>query len=148
MQFKVYSKDETSNFDVDFASDDNFKIFKCKTKSVGSTVADGNNGMLRKAIAVSLKHLNNFWRSLKIPLINCKVELKLKWAKYCVLVTASVDNIDANRNNIIFTIKDTNLYAPVVTISGKDNEKLSKHLNKSFESQFIGMNITQKVGMK
>ena len=119
---------------MDFASDNNFKIFKCKTKSVGSTVADGNNGMLRKAIAVSLKHLNNFCRSLKIPLINSKVELKLKWAKYCVLVTASVDNIDANCNNIIFTIKDTNLYAPVVTISGKDNEKLSKHLNKSFES--------------
>ena len=29
-------------------------------------------------IAVPLKYLSNFWRSLKMPLINCKVELSLK----------------------------------------------------------------------
>ena len=28
--------------------------------------------------AVPLKHLNTFWRSLVMPLINCKVELSLK----------------------------------------------------------------------
>ena len=37
-----------------------------------------------------------------MPLINCKVELKLKWTKYCVLFAAEVDNNDANSNNIIF----------------------------------------------
>ena len=25
-----------------------------------------------------IKYLSNFWRSLEMPLINCKVELKLK----------------------------------------------------------------------
>ena len=61
-----------------------------------------------------LKYLSNFWRSLEIPLINCKVELKLKWIKYCVLSVGSTEN-DVNDNNIIFTIKDTKLYIPVVT---------------------------------
>ena len=39
-------------------------------------------------------------------LINCKIELKLKWTKYCLLSAAGADN-NANSNNIISTIKDT-----------------------------------------
>ena len=69
------------------------------------------------AIAVPLKYLSNFWRLLEIPLINCKVELKLKWTKYCVSTVAGNENEinnNNNANNIIFTIKDTKLYAPVV----------------------------------
>ena len=47
---------------------------------------------------------------------------------------SNLNNIesDNNGNNIIFTIKDTKLYAPVVTLSASDNQKLSKHLNKGF----------------
>ena len=66
-----------------------------------------------------------------MPFINCKAELKLKWAKYCVLSADSADNTDANSNNIIFTMKDTKSYVPVVTLSEKDNnQKLSKLLSK------------------
>ena len=65
-----------------------------------------------------------------MPLINCKVELKLKWTKYCVLSAAGADNTNANPNNIIFTIKDTKLYIPVVTLSPRSNQKLSKPLCK------------------
>ena len=44
-----------------------------------NTEANGANGILENAIiAVSLKYLSNFWRLLKMPLIYCKVELKLK----------------------------------------------------------------------
>ena len=39
-------------------------------------------------------------------LINCKVELKLRWIKHHVLAVAGVENDDTNSNNIIFTIKD------------------------------------------
>ena len=48
-----------------------------------------------------------------MPSINCKVELKLKWTKYCVLSAAGADNANGdvndniNGNNIIFTIKHT-----------------------------------------
>ena len=66
--------------------------------------------------------------------IICKVELKPKWTKDCVLAAAGVDNANANNDdNIIFTIKDTKLYAPVVTLPSKDNQKLSKLLSKGFE---------------
>ena len=67
-----------------------------------------------------------------MPLINCKVELKLKWTKKCVLSAAGYDN-DNNRKNIILTIKDTKLYVSVVTLSARDNQKLSKFLSKGFE---------------
>ena len=47
----------------------------------------------------------------------------------------SNENDDANvdSNNIIFTIKDTKFYVPVVTLSAKDNKKLSKSLNIGLE---------------
>ena len=64
-----------------------------------------------------LKYLSSFWRSLEKPFINFKVELKLKWTKYYVLSAAGADNVNdnVNGNNIIFTIKDTQSYVPVVT---------------------------------
>ena len=66
-----------------------------------------------------------------MPLINCKIELKLKWKKCCALSANGNDN--DNANNINFTIKDTKLYFPVVTLSAGDNQKLSKLLSKGFE---------------
>ena len=67
-------------------------------------------------------------------LINHKIELKLKWTKYYVLPTNGSDNDnDNNANDIIFTIKDTKLYVPVVTLSARDNQELSKLLSKGFE---------------
>ena len=56
----------------------NFKSFKYKAKLLGNTVAqpapNAANRMLRNAtIVVPLKYLSNFWRSLEMPLINCKV---------------------------------------------------------------------------
>ena len=50
--------------------------------------------------------------------------------KVCVLSAAGANNDNSNDN--IFIIKDTKLYVPVVTLSEKDNKKLSK-LSKGFE---------------
>ena len=79
------SKDEVINFNAVIDNDNNFKSFNHKIKLLENTVAQPNtinvNGILRNAaIAVLLKYLSNFWRSLEMPLINCKVE----WTKYCV----------------------------------------------------------------
>ena len=68
-----------------------------------------------------------------MSLINCKVELKLKWTMYCASSAAGNDNTNANPDNIIFTIIDTELYVPVVTLSAKDYQQLSKLLSKGFE---------------
>ena len=55
-------------------------------------------------------------------LINCKFELKLRWATHCVLSVLGNENDNANvySNNVIFTIKDTKSYTLVVTLSAKD----------------------------
>ena len=66
-----------------------------------------------------------------MPLINYKIESKIKWKKYCVLSVNGNDNNDAN--NIIFTIKETKSYVLVVTLSAKDNKKSSKLLSKELE---------------
>ena len=59
-----------------------------------------------------------------MPLINCKIELKLN---------KNNDNENVTSDNIIFTIKDTKLHVPAVTLLAKDNQKLSKLLSKVFE---------------
>ena len=87
-----------------------------------------------------LKYLSKFWRSLEIRFLNCIAELKLRWTKCCVLSVAGTDNVNANNDgNIIFASKDTKLYVAVVTLSVRDNEKLS---------MFIRINIKQKVIVK
>ena len=93
---------------------------------MGTTVArpapNQANGILRnETIAAPLKYLSNFWKSLEMPWINCKVESKLKWTKQYI------------SNNITFTIKDTKLCVPVVSLSAKGNKKLTNLLSKGFE---------------
>ena len=46
---------------------------------------------------------------------------------------AGNDNENDRDDKIIFTIKDTKLYVSDVTLSAKDNQKLSKLLSKGFE---------------
>ena len=114
-----YSKDEATSFDVDIANDNIFKSFKHKAKLLRNAVADGAHKILRNAnIAVPLKYLSNFWRCLKMPIC---------------FSAAGDDNENSNLNNIFYTIKYTNLYVPVVTLSARDNQKLSKLLSKGFE---------------
>ena len=62
-----------------------------------------------------------------MPLINCKVELSLKWIENCVLTTS------ANANKAIFKITDAKLYVPIVTLSTEDNAKLTKQLSEGFK---------------
>ena len=79
-------------------------------KLLGNTVAQADNAanqiFKNATMAVLLKHLSNFWRSLEVPLIICKVELKRKWLNYCVLPAAGNDNANNGNDNIIFTIRD------------------------------------------
>ena len=60
-----------------------------------------------------------------MPLINCKVELSLKWYKNCILSSAGT--------TATFAITGTKLYVSVVTLKIEDNAKLSKLLSKGFK---------------
>ena len=43
-----------------------------------------------------------------MPLINCKVKLKVRWIRHCVLSVLGNENNSANADskNVIFTIKN------------------------------------------
>ena len=111
-----FKRDEiTNNADV---SNDNAPSFKYKANLIGNTEANViKNGV---KIAVQLKYLSNFWRSL----INCKVKLSLKWYERCLLIAATT---------VTFTITDAKLYVPIVALSIEDNSKLTKLLNEGFK---------------
>ena len=109
----------------------NFSPYKFNIDKINASFLHANITKIKR-IAASLKYLSNFSRSREMPLINYKVELKLKWTKYCVLSANCIDKNDASFNNTNFTIKDTKLYASTVTLSAKNNLKLIKLLSKGF----------------
>ena len=57
----------------------NSEPFKYKAALVGKSAYHnkGNSFVKDTKIVVPLKYLSNFWRSLEMPLINCKVHLEL-----------------------------------------------------------------------
>ena len=137
-----YSKDNATNFNADVDNNNNFKYFGYKTKLLENIESDNSNAILRNAtIAVPWKYLSNFWRSLEIPLIHCKVELKPIWTKYCGLSAAGADNPNAISNDIIFTIKDIKLYVPVIMLSAEIIRDYQSFLWKDLKDQFIWLNI-------
>ena len=71
-----FKRDEVDNNTADVTKDDNDPSFKYKASNIGNTENNGTKNGVK--IAVPLKYLSNFWRSLEMPLINCKVELLLK----------------------------------------------------------------------
>ena len=55
------------------------KSFDYKANFIEDGVTHNNLTKNDVKIVVPLKYLNNFWRSLNIPLINCEIELILTW---------------------------------------------------------------------
>ena len=120
-----FKRDEIID-NVDVTNNDNAPSFKYKANMVGNTENNGTKNGVK--IAVPLKYLSNFWRSLEMPLINCKDEISLKWIENCILTIHSDD--DNNINKATFTITDAKRYIPIVTLSSENNVKLSKLLSE------------------
>ena len=99
--------------------------FKYKPSILGSPTA-GNNGLLKNAkIVTPLRYSSNFFRSLEMPVINCKIHLELNWTKNYVTSNIAIATT--------FKITDTKLYVLTVTLSTKDNANLTKQLNEGFK---------------
>ena len=64
---------------------DTSSYFKYKVSLLGNPVFVDNITKRSVKVVVSLKCLSNFFRSLEMPLINCKIKLNLTWKKECVL---------------------------------------------------------------
>ena len=100
--------------------------FNFKSKITGQTNDDGEiNGV---KIMVPLKYLSNFWRILEMPLINCEIERILTWSRNSVIISTDVANQIPT-----FTITETTLHIPVVTLSTQDNTKLLPQLKNGFK---------------
>ena len=121
-----YKQDEPPEDDaVADLTADNSSSFKYKFSLLGNPVVANNIAIINVKVVVPLKYLSNFFRSLEMPLINCKIKLNLTWKKDCVLST--------DDGNAIFIINDAKLYVPVVTLSKEDNKDFIEQQNKGFQ---------------
>ena len=98
---------------------------KYKISLLGNPVVANNIARINVKVVVPLKYLSNFFRSLEMPLINCKIKLNLTWKKECVLST--------DDGNAVFIINETKMYIPVVTSSKEDNKDFIEQQNKGFQ---------------
>ena len=106
------------------ATADDSTSFKYKSRFFKTLTVDDNEVFKDVKIAVPLKYLSNFRRSLEMPSINCKIHLRLNWTKDCVMSTIA---------GTTFKIRNTKLYVLIVTLSSKDSAKLVKLLEEGFK---------------
>ena len=80
-----------------------------------------------------------------MPLVHCEVSLTLTWSENCVLTNNTTQTARADQGdnpareridvptNVTFTITDTKLYIPVVTLSTKDDNNFLEQLKSGFK---------------
>ena len=76
-------------------------------------------------IAVLLKYLSRFWRTLEMLLINCEINRILTCSSICVITISTGAEL--------FEITYAKLYVLVVTSSTQDNAKLLEQSTSGFK---------------
>ena len=116
-------RDEPPDNKANVVNDTTSLVYKSKLIS-----GTDDNNVNNVKLVVLLKYVSSFFRSLEMPLNNCKIDLELTWHKDCIISSA-----DAAGQVVSFMITNTKLYVPVVTLSTKDNNNLTKQLNDGFK---------------
>ena len=126
-----FKKDEPPDDNANVANDTTSLIYKSKLIS-----GTDDNNVNNVKLVVPLKYVSSFFRSLEMPLVNCKIDLELTWHKDCMISSA-----DAAAGQVVsFMITNTKLYVPDVTLSTKDNNNLTKQLKIVLKEVFIRIN--------
>ena len=112
--------------------------FKFKINMIGKTPVAGNTKEVK--IAVPLKYVSTFWKTLEIPLINCEINVILTWPTDCVISSAAGETK--------FAITDTKRYVPIVPLSTEDNAKLLEQLKSCFKRTIHWDKYQSKVSTK
>ena len=120
-----YCKDDDGDIVGFNAADATADSFKVKENIKAQT---GNNGRKNVEIMKPLKYLSNIWRTLELPLINCKINLDLNWSK-----KRNIADTDLADKGATFSITDATIFVPVVTLSTQDNAKLIEQLKSGFK---------------
>ena len=136
-----YKRDEPPEADaVADLTANNSDSLKYQIKLLGNvTEVAGDAAGLRRLnvkVVVPLKYLTNFFRSLEMPLINCKIKLNLTWKKECVLSTGA--------GKAVFIINDKKCTFQLLLCQKKIIKILLNSKIKDFKDLFIGTNIKQK----
>ena len=85
-QFKRDEQYKTNTGIPNGVTTDNSTSFKYRSSLLKESTADGANRKFKDVkVVVPLKYLSNFVVSFEMPLINCKIHLKLSWTKDCVM---------------------------------------------------------------
>ena len=137
-QYKRYEPPEANT--INDLTTNTSSSFKYKVELLGNPVVDGGIAKRSVKVAIPLKYLSNFFRSLEMPLINCKIKLNLTCQK-----------------NVYYQLMLVMQYLLLMTqkctfqllLCQKEITKilLNKKI-KDFKDLFIGMNIKQKNKMK
>ena len=67
-----------------------------------------------------------------MPLINCKIELSLKWYEGCLLTVATT---------VTFKVTNAKFYVQLLLYQQKTIQNFQNYLAKDLKDQFIGINI-------
>ena len=130
-QFKI---DKVPNNNADLTID-NSQSLKYKAALAGKradTVNNTNSFVKNTEIVAPLKYLSNFWRSLEMPLISCKIRLELNWIKDSILSSTA--------NSAKSKITDAKLHIPIVNLSTKGNVSITKQLSNGFNRSVYSKN--------
>ena len=148
------SKDEANNFNNDIANTNDFKYLKYQAKLFRNTVAKSGQNLANRILlnttnAVPLKNLSDFLRSVEMPLLKCRVRLKLRLTRHCVLFLVMKMLIIMLSIILLFLLSTTQNY--MSWLSHYQQKTIKNYQNFSEEDskdQFIKMNIKQKVRIK
>ena len=115
--------------------------FEYISRILGESTVIGFDRLFKNVkIAVSIRYLTNFFSSLEMPLVNCKIHLELNWTKNCLL-----SNTD---DETTFKITSTRLYVPIVTLSAMGNVNLTEQLNEGFKRSAYWNEYKTKIELK
>ena len=139
-----FKRDEPPNDNANVGNNTTSLVYK--SKLIKGT---DNNNVNNVKFVVPLKNVSNFFRSLELPLVNCKIDLELTWHKDCIISSADT----AAGQAVSFMITNTKLYVPVVTLPTKDNYDLTKQLNDGFKrtiywNQYVSKPFTEQAANK
>ena len=79
-----FKRDDPPSNNADVAN--NTKSLVYQSKLISGT---NDNNVDNVKIVAPLKYVSNFFRSLEMPLVNCKIDLELTWHKDCMISSAN-----------------------------------------------------------
>ena len=136
-----YKRDEPPEGDpIRNLAVDNSSSFKYKVELLGDPVVANNIARRNVKVVVPLKYLSNFFRSLEMPLINCKIKLNLTWKKnvYYQMMIVMLYLLSMIQNCMFQLLLCQKKIIKILL-----NDKI-----KDFKDLFIGMNIKQENKLK